>query len=172
MNIDILLSSETIQERVRQLGKDIRAKHGDEEIVLVGVMTGAVVFLGDLLRAIGEPARVAYCDVSSYGDNTVSSGKAKWVNKITGNINGAKVIIVEDIIDTGGTIDFLLNHLHDIGLDDRDVEVCSLLSKPSRRKMQVPITYCGFVIEDEFVVGYGLDHADKYRSLPFVGIIR
>lgn len=171
MDIDVLLSSETIQERVKQLGQEIRSKHGNEDIVLVGVMTGAVVFLGDLLRAIGEPARIAYCDVSSYGDNTVSNGKVKWVNKITGNINNAKIIIVEDIIDTGGTIDFLLNHLEDIGLKE-NVEVCSLLSKPSRRKVSVPINYCGFVIEDEFVVGYGLDHAEKYRSLPFVGVVR
>jgi hypoxanthine phosphoribosyltransferase len=164
-----LLSSETIAGRVRELGAAISRDYAGRSVVLVSVLKGSFVFAADLARAITAPLRVEFLGVRSYGDGTKSSGVVQITYDLSRPIEGEDVLIVEDIIDTGLTVAHLLDLLRT--RLPRSVKVCALLHKPSREVRHLPIDYLGFTIEDRFVVGYGLDHAEQYRNLPFIGVI-
>jgi len=164
-----LLSSETIAERVRELGAVISRDYAGRSIVLISVLKGSFVFAADLARAISVPVRVEFLGVRSYGYGTKSSGVVQITYDLPRPIEGEDVLIVEDIIDTGLTVAHLLDLLRT--RFPRSVKVCALLNKPSREIRHVAIDYLGFTIDDRFVVGYGLDHAERYRNLPFIGVI-
>jgi hypoxanthine phosphoribosyltransferase len=164
----ILLSAETIAARVAELGAEIARDHSGHELVLVCVLKGSYVFAADLARAIDLPLRVEFLGVQSYGDGTTTSGEVRITLDVAHALSGKHVLLVEDIVDTGLTLSFLLEHLR--SRDLASLKVCSLLHKPSRARVKVPVDYVGFTIEDEFVVGYGLDHAGLHRNLPYIGI--
>ncbi|MHB1846191.1 MAG: hypoxanthine phosphoribosyltransferase [Deltaproteobacteria bacterium] len=165
-----LHSAERIAARVRELGAQIAERHPEGELVLLSVLKGSFVFTADLARAIDRPLRIDFLGLSSYGGETESSGVVKITSDLTKPIEGAHVVVVEDIIDTGLTMAYLLENL--ATRKPASVEVCALLEKPSRARKQIEIHYKGFVIPDEFVVGYGLDFNDRYRNLPYVGILK
>ncbi len=164
-----LLSAEQIAARVRELGAEITRAYEGRKLVLVCVLKGSFVFAADLARAIDLPLRVEFLGVRSYGSGTESSGVVQITHDLSKPIEGEDLLIVEDIVDTGLTIAHLLELLST--RHPRDIRVCSLLHKPSRERKKVPIHYLGFTIDDEFVVGYGLDWAETYRNLPFLGIV-
>jgi hypoxanthine phosphoribosyltransferase len=164
-----LLSTEQIAERVSALGVEISADYAGETVVLVCVLKGSFVFTADLARAIAGNVRIEFLGVQSYGDDTASSGVVQITQDLTSSIEGEHVLLVEDIIDTGLTIAHLLDLFRT--RKPASVKVCALLHKPARTRIDVPIDYLGFTIEDKFVVGYGLDWAQRYRHLPFIGVV-
>jgi len=165
------LSAEQIAERVKALGADIRRDYEGKRPVVVVVLKGSFIFAADLVRAIDHPTlRVDFLGVRSYGEGTESSGVVQIVNDLSKPIEEEDVILVEDIVDTGLTINYLLDLLQT--RKPKSLKVCSLLHKPARARVAVPIDYLGFTIEDRFVVGYGLDFAEKHRGLPFIGVIQ
>ena len=166
-----ILSAETIARRVGELGKALTLEYRDvgRDLVLVGVLKGSVIFLADLARRVELPCTIDVIGIASYGDETKSSGIVQITSDLTRPIAGEHVIIVEDIIDTGLTVAYLLENLRT--RHPRSVKVCALLHKPERAVVKVPIDYLGFTIANEFVVGYGLDHAQRYRNLPFIGVV-
>ena len=168
LNMQTLISSEQIQKRVREMAHQIRADHPDG-LHFVCVLKGAFVFLSDLARAMPGDCSLDFMAVSSYGKSTKSSGQVQLIKDLDVDLEGRDVVIVEDIVDTGLT----LNYLQDIlrARSPRSLRTACLLSKPSRRKVDVKIEYVGFTIEDKFVVGYGLDYAEQYRNLPYIGVI-
>jgi hypoxanthine phosphoribosyltransferase len=159
----VLLSRDVIQARVAEMGQEIARDYANREPHLVCVLKGACTFLTDLARAIELPLTLDYIAVSSYGAATKSSGEVQLVKDLDQSLDGKDVIVVEDIVDTGLTLNYLTNLLRNRG--PRSVKVAALLSKPSRRLVQIPVDYVGFTIEDLFVVGYGLDYNEKYRNL-------
>jgi hypoxanthine phosphoribosyltransferase len=163
-----LISAEQIQQRVRDMAQQIRADHPDG-LHLICVLKGAFVFLSDLARAMPGECSLDFMAVSSYGKSTKSSGQVQLIKDLDVDLEGRDVVIVEDIVDTGLT----LNYLQDIlrARSPRTLRTACLLSKPSRRKVDVKVEYVGFTIEDKFVVGYGLDYAEQYRNLPYIGVI-
>ncbi|MEJ2287537.1 MAG: hypoxanthine phosphoribosyltransferase [Deinococcales bacterium] len=162
----VQISREQLQHRVSELGERIRSDHQDHELHLICVLNGAFMFMADLVRAIDLPLTVDFLSVSSYGSRTESSGEVKLVKDLDQSLKGRHVLLVEDIVDTGLTMQYLLGYLR--GRGPLSVEVVTLLSKPSRRVVEVPLDYVGFEIEDAFVYGYGLDVAHRYRNMPFV----
>jgi len=166
----VLISEEQIRDKVRELGQRISRDFAGEEITLVGLLKGSVIFLSDLARAITVPCRMDFMNVTSYGNGTESSGDVKFLKDLDDDIKGKNVIVVEDIIDTGFTLREVLRVLET--RNPRSLKLCTLLNKVPRRKVAIPIDYNGFDIPDEFVVGYGLDYAQKYRNLNYVGILR
>ncbi|MEJ2292469.1 MAG: hypoxanthine phosphoribosyltransferase [Deinococcales bacterium] len=162
----VQISREQLQHRVTELGERIRSDHQDHELHLICVLNGAFMFMADLVRAIDLPLTVDFLSVSSYGSRTESSGEVKLVKDLDQSLKGRHVLLVEDIVDTGLTMQYLLGYLR--GRGPLSVEVVTLLSKPSRRVVEVPLDYVGFEIEDAFVYGYGLDVAHRYRNMPFV----
>lgn len=164
-----LISTERLTKRVAELGQAIARDYAGREIVLVSVLKGSFVFTADLIRAIDAPVRVEFLGVRSYGDQTTSSGVVELTLDLGKPISGADVLVVEDIVDTGLTLAYLTHQLQARG--PSSVKICSLLHKPSRMREPVNIDYLGFSIEDVFVVGYGLDHAERYRNLPYVGVL-
>jgi hypoxanthine phosphoribosyltransferase len=167
--IRTLLDEATIQKRVRELGAAITKAHAGRELVLVPVLKGSMVFAADLMRAIDLPLSIDFLGCRSYGDGTESSGVVQITYDLTKPIEGKDVILVEDIVDTGLTMSYLLKNL--TTRKPRVLELCSLLHKPARTRVQVPIDHLGFTIEDVFVVGYGLDYGEKHRNLPFLGVL-
>lgn len=165
----VLLSADQIAERIRELGERIAADYVGKPLVLVIVLKGSFVFAADLARAIPLPLRVDFLGVRSYGAGTESSGVVQITQDLTRPIEGEDVLVVEDIVDTGLTIAHLLELLRT--RMPRSLKVCSLLHKPARMRTPVPIDYLGFTIEDRFVVGYGLDWAEKWRNLPYIGVV-
>jgi hypoxanthine phosphoribosyltransferase len=163
-----LLSAEQIQQRVRQMAQDIRADHPDG-VHFVCVLKGAFMFLADLARAMEGEATLDFMAVSSYGNSTKSSGQVQVLKDLGAGIEGRDVVIVEDIVDTGLTLTYLQDILR--ARSPRNLRTACLLSKPSRRKVDVKVEYVGFTIEDKFVVGYGLDHAERHRHLPYIGVV-
>ena len=159
----ILISEAQIQERVRELGQQISEDYSNREPVLVCVLKGAALFFADLFRTLSIPVRCEFIQLSSYDDRTESSGHVRTVQGLNGNLRNADVVVVEDIVDTGHTLSFLMEEIE--ALEPASVKVCSLLNKPTRRIVSMPIDYVGFEIPDAFVVGYGLDYAQKYRNL-------
>jgi hypoxanthine phosphoribosyltransferase len=164
-----MLSTEEIAARVREMGALITKEYADKPLVLVCVLKGSFVFASDLMRAIDLPLRIDFLGTRSYGEGTESSGVVQITQDLSKPIEHEDVIIVEDIVDTGLTIAHLMDLLRT--RQPRSVKVCSLLHKPARAKVNVKIDYLGFTIEDKFVVGYGLDFAEKYRNLPYIGVV-
>jgi hypoxanthine phosphoribosyltransferase len=168
-HVSTLLSAEQIHTRVQELGAQITKDYADRRLVLVSVLKGSFVFTADLARAIQSQLRIEFLGVRSYGEGTSTSGVVQITQDLSRPIEGEDILIVEDIVDTGLTIAHLLELLgtrHPASL-----KVCALLHKPARTKVEVPIEYLGFTIEDRFVVGYGLDWAERYRNLPFIGVV-
>jgi hypoxanthine phosphoribosyltransferase len=162
--MQVLLSRDAIQERVQEMGRQIARDYAGREPHLVGVLKGACTFMTDLARAIEIPITMDFIAVSSYGAATKTSGEVRLVKDLDQGLEGRDLIVVEDIVDTGLTLNYLLNVLRARG--PRSLKVAALLSKPSRRLVEVQADYVGFTIEDRFVVGYGLDYNEKYRNLP------
>lgn len=164
-----MVSREQIQARVTELGAQIATDYRDKNLVLVCVLKGSFVFTADLARAIDAPMRIEFLGVRSYGEGTSSSGVVQITQDLSRPIEGEDILLVEDIVDTGLTI----AHLLDLFRTRRpnSIKVCTLLHKPARTRIQVPIDYLGFTIEDKFVVGYGLDWAEKYRNLPAISVV-
>jgi hypoxanthine phosphoribosyltransferase len=165
----VLIPAEDLRARVDELGRQLRSDYAGRTPILVGVLKGAVVFLADLMRAIDAPCECDFIAVSSYGASTRSSGIVELTKDLSVPIEGRDVLIVEDIVDTGRTLAYLLRNLET--RQPRTVRVCALLDKVSRREVPVELDYVGFAIPDEFVVGYGLDFAGLYRNLPYIGVL-
>ena len=169
-NVDVMLSREQLAARVEELGAEITRTYQGKELVMVGVLKGSFVFFADLVRAIDLPLRTDFLAVSSYGGNTESSGVVKFTQDLSRPIAGQHVVLVEDIVDTGLTMKYLLENLET--RRPASLSVCSLLEKPDRAKVKIDIAFKGFTIPDAFVVGYGLDYDERYRNLPFLGVLR
>jgi hypoxanthine phosphoribosyltransferase len=166
---EALVSQEDLERRVRELGDEISRDYQGKDLFLVGVLKGAVFFLSDLMRALEVPCEVDFMAVASYGSSTDSSGVVRILKDLDATIEGKDVLIVEDIIDSGLTLSYLLRTLK--AREPRSLEVCALLTKPERREVDLPIRYTGFEIPNKFVIGYGLDHAERYRNLPYVAVL-
>lgn len=167
---EVLITEEELKEIVAQLGKKITEDYKGKNLFLITVLKGAVVFLGDLMRAIECPCEIEFMVTSSYGSGTVSSGNVKIVKDIDVPLEDKDVLIVEDILDSGLTLDFLMDLLKN--RNPKSIAICTLLDKPSRRVADITAKYTGRQIPDEFVVGYGLDYDEKYRNLPFIGVLK
>lgn len=174
MNPDVarvLISAEAIQQRVRELGAQITADYADRgDLLLVGVLKGCAMFMVDLARAIELPLAIDFIAVASYGASTESSGVVRVLKDLETDIAGRHLLIVEDIIDSGLTLAYLRGLL--LRRNPASLRICTLLNKPERRTADVPVDYLGFDIPNEFVVGYGLDYAERYRNLPYIGVLR
>ncbi|TNE96334.1 MAG: hypoxanthine phosphoribosyltransferase [Deltaproteobacteria bacterium] len=168
MAVDVYISEEKIQARIKELGEQITKDFNGEEVTVVGVLNGAFMFVADLIRAMDLPVVMEFIKASSYGDGTVSKGKVDITLDIQKDIKGKNVLVVEDIVDTGLTLTGLLEDFKQ--RDPKNLKLASLLFKPARCQHKVNIDYLGFEIEDKFVIGYGLDYAGKYRELPFIGV--
>ena len=166
----VLLSEEQLAARIVELGAEITADYAGKEILMIGVLRGAVLFMADLARAIKVPVAIDFMAVSSYGAGTSSSGVVRILKDLDENVEGKHVLVVEDIIDSGLTLNYLVDNLK--SRQPASIKICTLLNKPERRKVDVDIAYNGFTIPDHFVIGYGLDYAEKYRNLPFIGILK
>jgi len=168
---EVLVSEERIAARITELGARIAADYGGRSVTLVSVLKGSLPFMADLMRAIDLPLRIDLMEVSSYGGNaTESSGLVRILKDLSASIEGEDVLIVEDIIDTGLTLNYLIRYLR--GKNPASLRICTLLNKPARRLVEIPVDYIGFEIPDQFVVGYGLDYGELYRNLRFVGVLR
>jgi len=167
---EVLFTRDDIAKRVAELGAEITRDYEGKDLIVVGILKGAGVFMSDLIREINSPIRIDFMSVSSYGNSTVSSGIVRITSDLHQDIQGCSVLIVEDIIDTGNTLHYLREYLKNRGAED--VKICALLDKPSRRQVEVPVEYVGFEVEDRFIIGYGIDYAEKYRNLPFIGTLK
>lgn len=166
----VMLSIETLQARVRELGEEITRDYaGTEDLVVVPILKGSFLFASDLIRNINLDLSVEFLGLRSYGAGTESSGVVQITYDLTQPVTGRDVLIIEDIVDTGLSMRYLLENL--ATRHPRSVKLCSLLHKPARSRVKIPIDYLGFTIEDRFVVGYGLDYAEKYRNLPYIGVL-
>ena len=169
--MDILLTADEIQARVTEMGAQIERDYpGEEGIHLVGVLKGGFMFMSDLVRAMSTRVSMDFIAVSSYGSGTKSSGEVRFQKDLDTSLENRHVIVVEDIVDTGLTLKYLQEILRSRA--PRSLRTACLLSKPSRRKVEVPVDYIGFTIEDRFVVGYGLDYSEQYRNLPYIGVLQ
>ena len=171
MKMNVMISAEDIQHKVKQLGEQINAHYAksDNELVLIGLLRGSVIFMADLCRAIEKPHELDFMTVSSYGGGTISSRDVKILKDLDGEIFGKDVLVVEDIIDSGNTLSKVMEMLQT--RNPSSIELCTLVSKPSRREIDLTVRFLGFEVEDRFIVGYGLDYDQKYRHLPFIGEI-
>lgn len=167
---EVLFSEQQLADKVAELGARISADYEDKNPLVVSVLKGSYVFMADLTRKITIPCNVDFMAVSSYGAGTKTTGEVQIIKDIGSKIDGRHLIIVEDILDSGVTLSFLMKILKARGA--ASIRLCTLLSKPERRKVDVPVDYLGFEIPDAFVVGYGLDYAEKYRNLPYIGILK
>ncbi len=166
----VLLEEEAIQKRVEELGRQITRDYEGKELVLVGILKGAVVFFSDLIRHVELPMSMDFMAISSYGNATKSAGVVRILKDLDKDIVGKHIIIVEDIVDSGLTLSFLKENLVSRGA--ASLRICALLDKPERRKVDIKADYQGFTIPDAFVVGYGLDYAERYRNLPYIGVLK
>ncbi|MDK0539747.1 hypoxanthine phosphoribosyltransferase [Clostridium perfringens] len=165
-NRNILLSEDQIKEQISIVGKKLTEDYKDKNLYVLSLLRGSFIFAADLVRAIDTKAQIGFMTTSSYGHGEESTGIVKVVNDIPDNIEGLDVLIVDDIIDSGITMDFVINHVKSLGA--KSVKTCTLLDKPSRRKVDLKPDYCCFEIEDLFVVGYGLNYGDNYRNIPYI----
>jgi hypoxanthine phosphoribosyltransferase len=166
---EVLVTEAELSARIVELGRQISADYAGRDLLLVGVLKGAVFFLSDLMRALDAPCEVDFMAVASYGSSTDSSGVVRILKDLDASIEGRHVLIVEDIVDSGLTLSYLLRTMR--ARDPASLEVCALLTKPERRKSNVDIRYVGFEIPNRFVIGYGLDHDERYRQLPYVAVL-
>jgi hypoxanthine phosphoribosyltransferase len=167
---EILIEEDALQARIAELGAEISADYADRDVLLLGVLKGAVFFMADLMRKLSVPCEIDFMAISSYGGQTDSSGVVRILKDLDTNIEGRHVLVVEDIIDSGLTLSYLMRNLE--AREPASLEICALLTKPSRREIDVPVRYVGFEIPNRFVIGYGLDFAERYRNLPYVGVLR
>jgi len=168
---EVLLTEEQIANRVAELGRKISVDYAGKNLTLVSVLKGSLPFMADLMRQISLPLRIDLMEVSSYGGTaTESSGLVRIIKDLSASISGEDVLLVEDIIDTGLTLNYLVRYLR--GKNPASLKICTLLDKPARRLVEIPVDYQGFEIPDQFVVGYGLDYSERYRNLRFVGVLR
>jgi hypoxanthine phosphoribosyltransferase len=165
-----VLSEDDIQARVRELGAQISEDYGDEPVLLIGVLRGAAIFVADLARAISSPVELDFMAVSSYGSSTKSSGVVRILKDLDETIEGRHVLVCEDILDTGLTLKYLLKNL--ASRRPASLEIVAMLSKEGKQRVPISCKYVGFHVADEFVVGYGLDYAERYRNLPYVGVLK
>ena len=166
----VIISEEQIDERVRELGAEISRDYAGETVLLVAVLRGAAIFLADLSRAISVPVELDFMAVSSYGSSTKSSGVVRILKDLDEQIEGRNVLVVEDILDTGLTLKYLLKNL--ASRKPASLEVVTLLNKQGKQRVPISCKYSGFSVPDEFVVGYGLDFAERYRNLPYIGVLK
>ncbi|MBQ6679062.1 MAG: hypoxanthine phosphoribosyltransferase [Lachnospiraceae bacterium] len=167
--ISVMISTEELEARIREMAAEISRDYAGETVHLVSILKGSVFFACELAKALTIPATFDFMCVSSYGDGTKSSGIVRISKDTDETLEGKNVLIIEDIIDSGRTLHYLLEILHK--RNPKSLKLCTLLDKPSRRVTEVKVDYTGFVIEDRFVVGYGLDYAQKYRNLPYIGVV-
>jgi hypoxanthine phosphoribosyltransferase len=166
---EILIDEDRLKSRVHDLGEEISADYAGRDLLLIGVLKGAVFFMADLMRTLTIPCEIDFMAISSYGAQTDSSGVVRILKDLDINIEGRDVLVVEDIIDSGLTLSYLMRNLE--SREPASLEVCALLTKPDRREIEVPVRYIGFEIPNRFVIGYGLDFAERYRNLPYVGVL-
>lgn len=166
---EVLVTEEEIQSKVKELGERITEDYRGKNLMLVGILKGAVMFLSDLAKNIQLPLQMDFMAVSSYGSSTKSTGVVRIIKDLEFSVEDKDILIVEDIIDTGLTLSYLTDNLKKRGA--KSVRIVTLLDKPERRKVNVPVDYVGFVIPDEFVIGYGIDYAEQYRNLPYVAAL-
>jgi hypoxanthine phosphoribosyltransferase len=167
---ETLVEADELQRRVAELGAEISRDYAERDLVMIGVLKGAVLFLADLMRSLEIHCEVDFMAVSSYGSSTDSSGVVRILKDLDASIGGRDVLLVEDIVDSGLTLHYLLKNLR--ARDPRTLEVCALLTKPERRRVDLPIKYVGFEIPNRFAIGYGLDHAQRYRNLGYVAALQ
>jgi hypoxanthine phosphoribosyltransferase len=166
---EILIDEETLGARIAELGAEVSADYASHDLLLIGVLKGAVFFMADLMRHLTVQCEVDFMAISSYGDSTDSSGIVRILKDLDINIEGRDVLVVEDIIDSGLTLSYLMRNLE--SREPASLEVCALMTKPARREIDVPVRYIGFEIPNRFVVGYGLDFGERYRNLPYVAVL-
>ena len=166
---EVLIDRDVLQRRIEALGEEISTDYAGRDLLLIGVLKGAVFFMADLMRNLTIPCEIDFMAISSYGDSTDSSGVVRILKDLDINIEGRDVLIVEDIIDSGLTLSYLMRNLE--AREPASLEICALLTKPERREADVPVRYIGFEIPNRFVIGYGLDFAERYRNLPYVGVL-
>jgi hypoxanthine phosphoribosyltransferase len=166
---ETLIEEERLRQRVAELGEEISADYEGRDLLLIGVLKGAVFFMADLMRHLTVPCEVDFMAISSYGAATDSSGVVRILKDLDINIEGREVLVVEDIIDSGLTLSYLMRNLE--AREPASLEVCALMTKPERREIDVPVRYVGFEIPNRFVIGYGLDYAERYRNLRYVGVL-
>ena len=167
---EILFSEEQLKARVAEIARQIETDYAGKEIMLISVLRGSFIFMADLCRAIHLPCTLDFMSVSSYGKSTTSSGQVQITKDLSEDITGRHVIVVEDILDSGNTLSYLLKILEN--RHPASIRLCTLLDKPERRVKPVEVHYTGFTIPDAFVVGYGLDYAERYRNLPYIGVLK
>jgi hypoxanthine phosphoribosyltransferase len=166
---EVLIEEDVLRARVAELGEEISRDYGGRELLLIGVLKGAVFFMADLMRQLTVPCEIDFMAISSYGASTDSSGVVRILKDLDINIEGRVVLVVEDIIDSGLTLSYLMRNLE--AREPASLEVCALLTKPERREIDVPVRYVGFEIPNRFVIGYGLDLGERYRNIPYVGVL-
>src|SRR6476660_5144371 len=166
---EVLIDADSLRGRIAELGEEISASYAGRELLLIGVLKGAVFFMADLMRHITVPCEVDFMAISSYGASTDSSGVVRILKDLDINIDGRDVLVVEDIIDSGLTLSYLIRNLE--AREPASLAVCALLTKPDRREIDVPVRYVGFEIPNRFVIGYGLDFGERYRNLPYVAVL-
>ncbi len=169
-DIDVLISQEEIKKRVKEMALEISRDYSGKDLLMVGILKGSFVFLADLLRSLEQDAAVDFMGTVSYGVSTESSGEVRITKDLEQSVSGRHVLLVEDIVDTGLTLRYLLDTLKT--RQPASLKVCALLDKPARRRTRVNLDYYGFIIPNVFVVGYGLDYGEKYRGLPYVGVLK
>jgi len=167
--ISVLISEEEVNKRIQAIGEEISKEYAGKELHMICVLKGGVFFMCELAKRISVPVTMDFMSISSYGSATKSSGVIKIVKDLDEAITGKDVLVVEDIVDSGNTLSYLLEMLQQRG--PKSLKLCTLLDKPDRRVKQVKVDYTGFQVPDEFVVGYGLDYAQKYRNLPYIGVV-
>jgi hypoxanthine phosphoribosyltransferase len=166
---EVLIDAEALRARIGELGEEISAHYAGQDLLLIGVLKGAVFFMADLMRHLTVPCEVDFMAISSYGAQTDSSGVVRILKDLDINIEGRNVLVVEDIIDSGLTLSYLMRNLE--SREPASLEICALLTKPARREIDVTVRWIGFEIPNRFVIGYGLDFAERYRNLPYVGVL-
>lgn len=167
---EILITEKELQSRIAELGKEVAKDYEGKTPIFVGVLKGAIMFFADMVRATPIPCEYDFMAVSSYGAGTISSGKINLIKDLSADIKGRHVVILEDILDTGNTLRFVVDHLME--KEPASLKICTLLDKPSRRTAPIEADYVGFTIPNQFVVGYGLDYDEIYRNIPYVGILK
>ena len=167
---EVLLDEETLAKRIKEMGEQISKDYEGKEVIVIGILKGSVIFVADLVREVTVPVSFDFMAVSSYGNRTTTTGTVRILKDLDYDIEGKHVLIVEDIIDSGVTLSYLIEHL--AGRKPASLKLCTLLNKPERRKVEVKVDYIGFTVPDAFLVGFGLDYAEKYLNLPFIGILK
>lgn len=167
---EVLVSEEAIRSKVKELGKQITEDYKGKDLLLVGILKGAVIFMSELAQNIELPVQMDFMAVSSYGKSSISTGEVRIIKDLDFSVENKNLLIIEDIIDTGYTLSYLIDNLKKRGA--KSVKVCTLLDKPDRRKADIYVDYLGFIVPDEFIVGYGLDYAEQYRNLPYVAALK